>query len=99
MLGAHLIRTYSKTQSVVAKSGVESELYGVVRASTDGLGMVTLLADFGVPGAKVSIGMDANSAMGMGQRVGLQKVRHVEVDVLWIQEQQARGLLPLRKFP
>ena len=99
MLGSHLIRTCSKTQSVVAKSSGESELYGVVRASTEGLGMVTLLADFGVPDAKVSIGMDAKAAMGMAQRVGLQKVRHVEVDVLWIQEQQARRLLPLRKVP
>jgi hypothetical protein len=35
----------------------------------------------------------------MAQRVGLNKVRHVEVDVLWIQEQQARKLLPLRKIP
>ena len=61
--------------------------------------MVTLLADFGVSGAKVSIGMDANAAMGMAQRVGLQKVRHAEVNVLWIQVQQARRLLPLRKLP
>ena len=34
MVGSHLIRTYSKTQSVVAKSSGESELYAVVRAST-----------------------------------------------------------------
>ena len=27
----------------------------------------------------------------------LNKLRHVELDVLWIQEQQARRLLPLRK--
>ena len=88
MLGSHLIRTYSKTQSVVAKSSGESELFGVVRASTEDLGMVTLLSDFGISDAKVSIGMDANAAMEMAQRVGLQKDRHVEVDVLWIQEQQ-----------
>ena len=56
--------------------------------------MVTLVEDLGIPDAKVSIGMDANTAMVMAQRVGLQKVRHVEVDLLWIQ-QQARRLLPL----
>ena len=27
--------------------------------------------------------MDSKAAMGMAQRVGLQKVRHVEVEVLW----------------
>ena len=37
--------------------------------------------------------------MGIVQRKGLNKLRHVEVDVLWIQEQQARRLLPLRKVP
>ena len=34
MLGSHLIRAYSKTQSVVAKSSGESELYGIIRASS-----------------------------------------------------------------
>ena len=99
MIGSHLIRAYSKTQSVVAKSSGESELYGIIRASTEGLGIVTLLKDFGVEDATVSIGIDATAAMGMAQRVGLNKVRHVEVDILWIQEQQARKLLPLRKIP
>ena len=99
MIGAHLIRTYSKTQSTIAKSSGESELYAVVRASAEGLGMATLLTDFGVAEPKVSIGMDASAAIGMAQRTGLNKVRHVEVDVLWLQEQQARRLLPITKIP
>ena len=33
--------------------------------------------------------MDASAAIGMAQRVGLNKVRHIEVDVLWLQEQMA----------
>ena len=95
----HLIRSCSKTQAVVAKSSGESELYGIVRASTEGLGMVTLLGDFGMKDATVSIGIDATAAMGIAQRVGLNKVRHMEVDILWIQEQQARKILLLRKIP
>ena len=63
----------------------KSELYAAVRASAEGLGIATLLTDFGVKDPKVSIGMDANAAIGMVQRTGLNKVRHVEVDVLWIQ--------------
>ena len=43
--------------------------------------------------------MDASAAFGIVQRRGLNKLRHVELDVLWIQEQQARRLLPLRKVP
>ena len=48
MLGNHLIRTYSKTQSTIAKSSGESELYGLIKASTEGLGIATLLSDFGM---------------------------------------------------
>jgi hypothetical protein len=98
-IGSHLIRSYSKTQSVIAKSSGESELYAVVRASAEGLGILTLLADFGRPGLKASVGMDASAAIGIAQRQGIGKLRHIEVDVLWLQEQQARRLLPLRKVP
>ena len=74
-------------------------MYGVIRASTYALGVSTLLEDFGSVGIKVSVGMDATAAIGIVQRRGLNKLRHVEVDVLWIQEQQVRRLLPLRKVP
>ena len=96
-MGNHLLKAYSKTQAVIAKSSGESELYGVIRVSTEALGVSTLLEDFGMPGVKVRVGMDASAAMGIVQRRGLNKLRHVELDVLWIQEQQARRLLPLRK--
>ena len=98
-IGNHLIKAYSKTQAVVAKSSGESELYGVVRASTEALGISTLLEDFGLEGVRVRVGMDANAAIGIVQRSGLNKLRHVELDVLWVQEQQARRLLPIRKVP
>ena len=98
-IGSHLIRAYSKTQAVVAKSSGESELYAVVRASSEALGILTLLSDFGLSTMRASVGMDASAAIGIVQRQGISKLRHVEVDVLWIQEQQARRLLPLRKVP
>ena len=98
-LGCHLIKAYSKTQAVIAKSSGESELYGVIRASTESLGVSTLLEYFCMSGVKCRIGMDASAAIGIVQRCGLNKLRHVELDVLWIQEQQARRLLPLRTVP
>ena len=81
MIGAHLIRTYSKTQATVANSSGESELYAVVRASAEGPGMVSLLSVFGDRDPRVSIGMDASAAIGMAQGTGLSKARRVEVDV------------------
>ena len=85
-IGGHLIRAYSKTQAVIAKSSGESELYAVVRASAEALGILTLLSDFGRVDMRASVGMDASAAIGIVQRMGISKLRHVEVDVLWIQE-------------
>ena len=99
MVGSHLIRTYSTTQSIIAKSSGESELYAVVRASTEGLGIPTLLKVFGMHFAKVRLEMDASAAVGMAQRTGLNKVRHFEVDVLWIQDQVDRRMFPIRMIP
>ena len=98
-IGGHLIRAYSKTQAVTAKSSGESDLYAVVRASSDALGILTLLADLGCSTMRASAGMDASAAIWIVQRHGISKLRHVEVDVLWIQGQQARRVLPLRKVP
>ena len=60
-IGGHLIRTYTKTQSVITNYSEESELYAVVRVSTEGLGISTLLADVGCPDMRASVGMDANA--------------------------------------
>ena len=48
---------------------------------------------------RASVGMDASAAISIVQRQGISKLLHVEVDVLWIQEQQARRLLPTRNVP
>ena len=49
--------------------------------------------------AKVRLGMGASAAIGTAQRTGSNNVRHVEADVLWIQEHVARRMLPIRKIP
>ena len=41
---------------------------------------------------------DAHAAKRTVERKGLQKTRHIEVDILWLQEMQARRLLPLSKI-
>ena len=99
MVGSRHIRTYSQTQSVIAKSSGESELYTVVRASTEGLGILTLLRVFGMHFTKVRLGIDVSATIAMAQLAGLNKVRHVEVDVLWIQDQVARRMLPISMIP
>ena len=47
LLGTHLIKSWSSTQGNIALSSGEAELYGVVKGACEGLGVSTLLNDFG----------------------------------------------------
>ena len=58
--------------------------------------MVTLLSDFGKE-AKIQLHLDAAAAKGIIERKGLSKVRHIDVNVLWLQETCARKDIPLQK--
>ena len=64
----------------------------MVQGSAEGLGVSTLLKDLGVDGAKVRMRVDAIAAKGIIERRGFNNVRHIETDVLWLQEQKATRL-------
>ena len=96
--GTHCIKTWSKTQAVIAKSSAESELYGVVRGACEGLGTQTLREDLGET-VGIVLELDATAAKGILDRTGLAKVRHIDVNCLWLQEQCAKRLVPLVKIP
>ena len=96
MKGGHCLKTWSKTQAIVAKSSGEAELYAVVRGSTEAIGMATLSSDLGQK-VRIQLHIDAMAAKGMIERRGLSKVRHLDVNILWLQEQCARRILPVTK--
>ena len=99
MLGRHCLKTWAKTQAIVAKSSAEAELYGVVRGATEALGMGTLIKDLGGAEVQIQLHLDAAAAKGIVERRGLSKVRHIDVNVLWLQETCARRTIPLNKVP
>ena len=96
MFGVHAIKCWSKTQSLVARSSGEAELYGAVRGACEALGLAAMYLDLGHK-MKIKVSLDASAAKGIIERQGLSKLRHVDVDNLWLQEQQARSMLPLAK--
>ena len=73
-------------------------MYSVVKGSCEGLGVSTLLRDLGEDEIRVRMHLGAAAARGIVERKGVSKVRHVETDILCMQEQQARRLLPLNKL-
>ena len=87
--GTHCIKAWSKTQAVIAKSSAESELYGVVCGACEALGTKTLCEDLG-ESLSIVLELDATVAKGILDRNGLAKVRHIDVDCLWLQEEFAK---------
>ena len=85
MLGTHTIKTWSSTQSSISLSSGEAEFYGVVRAAGIALGQQSLLRDFGHD-VRVRVWTDSSAAIGICQRQGLGRLRHIETQSLWIQQ-------------
>ena len=96
MRSGHCLKTWSKTQAIVAKSSGDSELYAVVRGATEALGMAILVKDLGRK-VEIQLHIGALAANGLMERKGLWKVRHLDVNILWLQEQCARTILPVTK--
>ena len=47
----------------------------------------------------IRLELDATAAKGILDRTGLAKVRHIDVNCLWLQEQCAKKIVPLNKIP
>ena len=58
--------------------------------------MLTLLDDVGSE-YQARIHTDATAAQGVIDRQGISKIRHLDVNTLWLQEQLAREYAPLTK--
>ena len=67
MKGSHCLKTWSKTQALIAKSSGEAELYAVVRGAAEALGMATLAKDLG-RNMSIQLHVDAAAAKGMIER-------------------------------
>ena len=97
MLGGACLKTWSRTQATLALSSGEAELAAAVKGATEGLGVVALLADFGCV-VRCRLRSDATAAIGMVQREGLGRVRHLAVSDLWIQQRVRRGDISVSKW-
>ena len=95
-IGAHTIKSWSKTQSFIALSSAESELYAAVKASAGTLGMMAMMADLGYT-LQGEVWDDASAALGIINRNGLGKTRHIDTSLLWVQETAAPQRLKYEK--
>ena len=91
-----MLKGWSKTQSLVALSSGESELYATLKVAAETLGLISMMRDLGW---KVSgeVWGDASAALGITNRRGLGKTRHIDTGLLWIQQTAAERELKFNK--
>ena len=87
------MKSWAKTLPTLALSTGEAELGATVRGAAEAEGIVSILGDFHIE-AKVVLKSDAAAAIGITQRVGLGRVRHLAVSDLWIQQRIKRHHSP-----
>ena len=96
MVGRCCVKSWSKTQGTIAQSSAESELIATVRGATEAIGLVSLALDLGIV-MLVRLHIDASAALGIIERRGVGRVRHLDVGTLWLQEQQLRRVVEFKK--
>ena len=96
MLGWHPLRTWSSTQSVVATSSAEAELYSAAEGASRSLGLQSMLQEMGVQ-TSLAVSTDSSSAKSFASTRGLGRMRHLEVKDLWLQALMKDGEVTLRK--
>ena len=94
--GGHCIKGWSKTQALIVLSSGESEFYAALKAAAETLGMLSMMADFGWK-LHGEVWGDANAALGIINRNGLGKTRHLQTGLLWIQQIAAEQRLKFGK--
>ena len=65
----------------------------------EGLGLLSVLADFGLTALRLTLKSDATAAIGITQREGLGKVRHLATPDLWVQQRLRRREFNISKVP
>jgi hypothetical protein len=95
-IGGHMIKSYSRQQRTVALSSAEAELHAMVAASAETLGVIGLCKDMGLA-MEGEVYADSSAALGITQRLGNGKVRHLRVQALWVQEVRCTRRLGYKK--
>ena len=97
MWGGCLLKSWSSTQTTIALSSAEAELYAMSRCAQHALSLASIALDMNLK-LQATIHTDASAALGIAYRSGLGgRTRHVKVQYLWIQGAVAQKDLRVKK--
>ena len=85
MRGSHLLKSWSTTQKRVALSSTESEFGALAEASADAVGVSQMVQGLGRQ-LDVQILCDSSAALAITQQKGIDKLRHVRIGQMWVQQ-------------
>ena len=88
-IGSRLTKAWSRTQNTVTSSSPEGELYAMVKCTAELIGCKSMMMDWGRDKAGTMYA-DSTAALGIAKRKGTGKVRHININTLWIQEARER---------
>ena len=92
------MKSWSTSQAVIALSSGEAEYYGLVKGASMGLGAASIIRDLGWDYEDaLEIRTDASAAIGIANRIGIGKIRHIETNQLWLQQKVLEGKLVVSK--
>ena len=96
-IGEHFIKGWSSTQSGIALSSAEAELVAMTKAIAETMGISNMVKDLG----RITKGIvyaDSSAALAVADRKGSGKLRHINIRMLWIQEQERKKTVETRKI-
>ena len=95
-VGSHVVKTWSRTQKAVALSSGEAEVIPLVMGVSEASGLQRMAETWGAKYGIVGL-CDSTAAMGICERKGVGRIRHLDVGMMWIQDLRADGGVSVKK--
>ena len=92
----HAVKHSCNLLQTIGLSSAENEYYAISAGACTGLGVQSLLKDWGLHEDLV-VETDASAALSFASRRGLGKLKHIQTRYLWTQERIAAKHLKVRK--
>ena len=94
--GDSMVRGWSADQALTALSSGDVEYYAALKGPSTSLGFQSMLRNLRTE-ASIELHTDSSAALGIINRAGLGKLRHLEVGYLWLQAAVKAKRLRVRK--
>ena len=96
MIGEHYIKGWASTQAGITLSSAEAEVVAMTKAIAETIGITNMVKDLGYD-IKGVVYADSSAALAVANRKGSGKLRHINIRMLWIQEQERKALIETKK--